>query len=724
MSSENNTDLNIESTGNIEETSIEGDKEYNFELDRDSVMDRLSTDIYQSEEAGVRELVANATTAVKKSVENNYITKEEGLVRVKIEKLQGMNKLIIQDNGIGMSREEIDKVVSVIGKSTNSKNGKSAGQFGMGLLSMFSLSGTDGIVTMSTKSRRTDEEIKGTWEQAMFKESDIPDVPVEYGTRFEVVVKKDISYHKLIKWCEDNLEWTRTNAMIEVVDEDGDTIKDDEWSYKTSFDDVYSSPIKFENNHIEVVIHEEKENNTVLLDVPIDTEPKFRHQFGSFYDGKSIRIKNENRVIVSGENKGMYVTQNPQNENEISFENTDSTDVWTPKPTGTREGLEQNQDFWNYVEDKITQCINDKIEQMRRMNNLEDIENNNLLLLAKEMNKDIQTYRTNKDINERMDELNSRFDVEEPLSSQIAVLDMSDIKRIKLDSDGQMDKLSKRVNKRITDIDEGSYIGVSINESKVKKVVEDYNSEVYKVPNTDWYDALLSYKNCELLKNVNSDKSFASSEITVHNEFGCTKKSIDEYIQMNDIVLFPEYMDKNINDYKSNLEYEVGCAKCSEELYKRVSDNDNVYTYDEYVEEISSEIKLITGDYINPVNLDDNDTVVSIRNNLLNHLRENDFVEDFRAYLKNCKTVSYGSGDYDGTVYITVENVSSIMGYYKNIRHTDIRKSGQEYYNFREYNCDNDKLLSIINKIDDIKFTSLGTVNVKKVDELFDMEVQ
>lgn len=66
----------------------------------------------------------------------------------------------------------------------------------------------------------------------------------------------------------------------------------------------------------------------------------------------------------------MYVTQNPQN--EISFENTDSSDVWTPKPTGTREGLEQN--FWDYVEDKIKQCINDKIEQMRRMNNLEDIE--------------------------------------------------------------------------------------------------------------------------------------------------------------------------------------------------------------------------------------------------------------------------------------------------------------------------------------------------------------
>lgn len=68
---------------------------------------------------------------------------------------------------------------------------------------------------------------------------------------------------------------------------------------------------------------------------------------------------------------------------------------------------------------------------------------------------------------------------------------MSDINRIKLDSDGKMDKLSKRVHKRITDIDEGSYIVASINESKVKKVVE--NSEVYKVP--DWYDAILSYRN-------------------------------------------------------------------------------------------------------------------------------------------------------------------------------------------------------------------------------------
>lgn len=85
------------------------------------------------------------------------------------------------------------------------------------------------------------------------------------------------------------------------------------------------------------------------------------------------------------------------------------------------------------------------------------------------------------------------------------------------------------------------------------------------------------------------------------------------------------------------------------------------------------------------LSLDDND--ISIRNNLL--IREKNFVEDFRAYLKNCKTVSYG--DYDGTVYITVGNVSSIMGYYENIRHTDIRKSG--HYNFREYNCDNDNLL-------------------------------
>lgn len=44
------------------------------------------------------------------------------------------------------------------------------------------------------------------------------------------------------------------------------------------------------------------------------------------------------------------------------------------------------------------------------------------------------------------------------------------------------------------------------------------------------------------------------------------------------------------------LEYEVGFAKCSEELYKKVSNNYNVYTYDEYVEEII----LITGDYIKP----------------------------------------------------------------------------------------------------------------------------
>lgn len=142
---------------------------------------------------------------------------------------EGSNTLVIQDNGIGIEYERLDKVLTEIGRSSSYKQGDEAGQFGMGFISVFKLVGMDGGVTMKTRSRETDEVIAGVFTNAGFNRyEDLETAETPYGTRFEIPVKDDISASELDSWVKELCQFTRVNVAYERVNCNGTVVECDE----------------------------------------------------------------------------------------------------------------------------------------------------------------------------------------------------------------------------------------------------------------------------------------------------------------------------------------------------------------------------------------------------------------------------------------------------------------------------------------------------------------
>lgn len=103
---------------------------------------KIANSLYDSYSSGLRELVANAVTAVEAAISAGLVSRGEGLVAIHIEK----KSLVIEDNGTGISWEVFERILRVIGNSGNFARDR-AGQFGMGFYAFTTLSTTARITT-------------------------------------------------------------------------------------------------------------------------------------------------------------------------------------------------------------------------------------------------------------------------------------------------------------------------------------------------------------------------------------------------------------------------------------------------------------------------------------------------------------------------------------------------------------------------------------------------
>jgi len=106
----------------------------------------------------------------------------EPLIEVTHSRSDTAPALVIEDNGIGISVEEY-QVVQRIGYSTSHMHGERLGQFGMGWMSGFLLTGVNGAFRMYTRSYLTDEAYSTVEYVANFEYLD--GVRSLAGTRFE-----------------------------------------------------------------------------------------------------------------------------------------------------------------------------------------------------------------------------------------------------------------------------------------------------------------------------------------------------------------------------------------------------------------------------------------------------------------------------------------------------------------------------------------------------------
>ncbi|AOT70629.1 HSP90 family protein [Geosporobacter ferrireducens] len=126
------------------------EKDYRFKVNLGGMIDILSNHLYSSPDVFVRELLQNAVDAInaRKKSENFW---PDGKITISLIE----DTIIFEDNGIGLTEEEIHKFVAIIGESSKKDliSGKIEddyiGKFGIGLLSCFMISDEINLVTRS-----------------------------------------------------------------------------------------------------------------------------------------------------------------------------------------------------------------------------------------------------------------------------------------------------------------------------------------------------------------------------------------------------------------------------------------------------------------------------------------------------------------------------------------------------------------------------------------------
>lgn len=126
------------------------DKKYTFDADVAQLIHLVTHSIYSNKEIFLRELISNANDAIQKAQflaaqDANYLGDDHKLeISITIDTEKKM--LILNDNGIGMTREEVQKHIGTIAKSgtkefmeklKDAKDNNLIGQFGIGFYSVF-----------------------------------------------------------------------------------------------------------------------------------------------------------------------------------------------------------------------------------------------------------------------------------------------------------------------------------------------------------------------------------------------------------------------------------------------------------------------------------------------------------------------------------------------------------------------------------------------------------
>lgn len=179
-------------------------EKFEFKAEVRQLLDILVHSLYSSREIFIRELISNANDALDK-VRIHTLTNEEMNgknlpLEIRISCDKDKNKLIIEDTGIGMTREELINNIGTIAKSGTAEfinqlkeskgdTGNLIGRFGVGFYSVFMAASKVQIITRSV----TPGAEAVAWESDGLGEFTVgeSDEKIERGTRIEIWLKED-----------------------------------------------------------------------------------------------------------------------------------------------------------------------------------------------------------------------------------------------------------------------------------------------------------------------------------------------------------------------------------------------------------------------------------------------------------------------------------------------------------------------------------------------------
>ena len=251
-------------------------KKKEFKAESKRLMDLMINSIYTNKEIFLREIISNASDAIDKLYYQSLTDREIKInhkdleINITIDKEN--KKLIISDNGCGMTKDELENNLGTIAKSgslnfkqenEHKKNIDIIGQFGVGFYSAFMVSKKIEVISKAYESEESykwsSEGIDGYTIEKIEKKS--------YGTDVILYIKDDTDEEKyqsfleshiiknLIKKYSDyitypiKIENETINSLIPLWKRNKSKIKQEEYDkfYSDKFFD-YEAPIK--NIHI------------------------------------------------------------------------------------------------------------------------------------------------------------------------------------------------------------------------------------------------------------------------------------------------------------------------------------------------------------------------------------------------------------------------------------------------------------------------------------------
>jgi heat shock protein beta len=227
-------------------------EEFTYQAEVDRLMDMIVNSLYSNREVFLRELISNASDALDKirilALQNpsEYDSGSELEIRIKAD--EGAKTIVIEDTGVGMTKEELLSSLGTIARSGTAKfveqmkekgDASLIGQFGVGFYSAFLVADK---VTVQTKSNGDSKQYK--WEssagshQYSITEEDARDIA--RGTRITLHLKDDATdignstkLSALIKQYSEFISfpiklWADKEVPVEVVDDEATKKKQEE----------------------------------------------------------------------------------------------------------------------------------------------------------------------------------------------------------------------------------------------------------------------------------------------------------------------------------------------------------------------------------------------------------------------------------------------------------------------------------------------------------------
>ncbi len=287
-----------------------------FKAESKRLLDLMINSIYTHKEIFLRELISNASDAVDKLYYKTITEGDTGISRddfgIRIETDRENRTLKIIDNGMGMTREELEKNLGTIAKS-GSLDFKSEidkkdeidiiGQFGVGFYSAFMVSdkvsvlsraygsdeayiwessGADGYTITEAEKDSSGTEITLTLKEDTDDEKyseyldtyKIKSLITKYSDYIRYPIQMMVEKHRLKPGCEDKKpeeqeyetyqELETLNSMVPLWKKNKSEIKDEDYSefYKDKFYD-FTDPAKVIHTDVEGVV-----SYTALLFIP------------------------------------------------------------------------------------------------------------------------------------------------------------------------------------------------------------------------------------------------------------------------------------------------------------------------------------------------------------------------------------------------------------------------------------------------------------------------